>query len=165
MNASKRRSDRGFSLVEVAVATTLFSMGLGGLSIMLLTAIHGTTEATHQTVATVQASSLAEMIAMSSDAYGHFVDPVEFNPYQCTGECPGNSLASANFLDWQNLISRKLPGGTGLVCRDSTPNDGSNTNPSCDGSGALVVKIFWSEPAHANALDAAPMRVVSRLAW
>jgi len=58
MNGRFRFFQSGFSLIELSIATTIFSMGLGSLSLMMLAAIHGTAEARHQTVATMQASSL-----------------------------------------------------------------------------------------------------------
>ena len=166
MNGARRILQCGFSLVEVTVATMLFSMGLGSLSIMLMSAVHGTSEARHQTVAAMQADSLAEMIAMSSDAYGHLVNPVQPYRGQCPGEiCTESDLATTNLHDWQNQVSRELPGGVGLVCRDSSPDDGSDTDPACDGNGALVVKIFWSEPGHSGSENKEHLRVVTRLAW
>jgi type IV pilus assembly protein PilV len=166
MKNATRVHQRGFSLVEVAVATMLFSMGLGSLSIMLMTAVHGTTESRHQTMAAMQADSLAEMVVMSSDAYGHYVYDNELYTGQCAAEnCASSEVAAANLIDWQDRLSRELPGGTGLVCRDSTPDDGSDADPLCDGNGALVVKIFWSEPGHSDAENKQQMRVVSRLAW
>lgn len=120
---------------------------------MLLTAIYGTTEARHQTVATIQASSLAEMIAMSSDAYGHYIHP------------PDSDMAIGNMNFWQTQLRNELPGGDGLVCRDSTPDDGNADDPSCDGSGAVVIKVFWAESRHEDPEDSGQRRLVSRLPW
>mgnify|MGYP006992422190 CR=1 FL=1 len=38
------------------------------------------------------------------------------------------------------------PGGSGVVCLDSTPDDGTATEPACDSGGAMfAVKVFWKE--------------------
>ena len=96
MNWYGRILQSGFSLVELSVATAVFSMGLGSLSIMFLTAIHGTAEARHQTMAVIQADSLAEMIAMSSDAYGHYIHPPDSGLATCDGAfCDGEAMAAA----------------------------------------------------------------------
>jgi type IV pilus assembly protein PilV len=153
MNWQFRIFQSGFSLVELSVAMAVYSMGLGSLSMMLLTAIYGTTEARHQTVATIQASSLAEMIAMSSDAYGHYIHP------------PVSDMAIGNMNFWQTQLRNTLPGGDGLVCRDSTPDDGNADDPSCDGSGAVVIKVFWAESRHEDPEDSGQRRLVSRLPW
>ena len=153
MNWQYRIFQSGFSLVELSVAMAVFSMGLGSLSMMLLTAIYGTTEARHQTVATIQVSSLAEMIAMSSDAYGHYIHP------------PDSDMAIGNINFWQTQLRNELPGGDGLVCRDSTPDDGNSGDPSCDGSGGVVIKVFWAESRHEDPEDSGQRRLVSRLPW
>jgi type IV pilus assembly protein PilV len=156
----------GFSFIELSVATAIFSMGLGSLSLMMLAAILGTAEARHHTVASSQADSMAEMIAMSSDAFGHYIFPVGEPAGICNEEaCPGQSMAAANLAKWLQTLRDELPGGDGLVCRDSTPGDGEPGNPSCDGAGPLVIKIFWEESRHSQSANGGMRRVVSRLPW
>ena len=166
MNGRFRFFQTGFSLIELSIATAIFSMGLGSLSMMMLAAIHGTAEARHQTVATIQASSLAEMIAMSSDAYGHYINPPGSEMVLCEEDfCQGEAMAAQNMVFWQSRLHDELPGGEGLVCRDGTPDDGDSQNPSCDGNGAVVIKVFWKEPRHENEDDGGYRRLVSRLPW
>jgi type IV pilus assembly protein PilV len=156
----------GFSFIELSVATAIFSMGLGSLSLMMLAAILGTAEAHHHTIASSQAESMAEMIAMSSDAYGHSIFPVGEPARACNEEaCPPDSMAAANLAQWVQTLRDELPRGDGLVCRDSTPEDGGPGNPSCDGSGPLVIKIFWDESRHSQSAEGGMRRVVSRLPW
>ena len=39
-----------------------------------------------------------------------------------------------------------MPGGSGVVCIDNTPDDGTPAAPGCDGIGTMmVVKVFWTE--------------------
>ena len=39
-----------------------------------------------------------------------------------------------------------LPSGTGTVCIDSTPNDGSAANWRCDNLGVVyAIKVVWTE--------------------
>lgn len=156
----------GFSLIEVTIAAAIFSMGLGGLSLLLLTAVMGTAEASHQTIAATRASSLAEMIAMNSAASGHYVNPLP-NAGPClVGDACGNELlASVDLNHWQRELARELPRGSGLVCRDSTPDDGHSADPACDGSGNLVVKVFWLETQHQDDEDGGLRRLVSRLPY
>jgi type IV pilus assembly protein PilV len=159
-------SHRGFSFIELSVATAVFSMGLGSLSLMMLAAVQGTAEARHHTVATSQADSMAEMIAMSADAYGHYVYPPESKLVSCDeGSCQSEAMAAGNMKFWQENLREELPGGGGLVCRDSTPDDGNLHDPSCDGSGNVVIKVFWEESRHRNAEGGELRRVVSRLPW
>ncbi len=157
-------SELGFSLIEVMIAAGIFSTGLGGLSLLLLTAVMGTAEASHQTIASTQASSLAEMIAMNPAASGHYINPLPgARPCMVGDSCSSEQLASADFNHWQGKLASELPGGRGLVCRDSTPDDGHSANPACDGAGNLVVKVFWVERRHQNNEDGGLRRLVTRL--
>jgi type IV pilus assembly protein PilV len=155
----------GFSLVELTVATAIFSLGLSGVSMMLLTAVQGTTDSRYQTVATAQASSLAEMILMNSDAVGHYVhsSPVNFQACHFDDTCSPEDMAAAIMSDWRTQLGRELPGGEGLVCRDSTPDDGDSANASCDGGGEPVVKVFWEESRTGPEGSTQMRRVISRL--
>jgi type IV pilus assembly protein PilV len=156
----------GFSLLELSIASAIFSMGLGSLSMMMIAGIEGTAEARHQTVAITQAESLAEMIAMNSDAFGHYVDPPGSQIPACREDfCRSEAMAAGNMLYWQTHLRSELPGGSGLVCRDSSPDDGSAADPLCDGKGTLAVKIFWNEPRRGSSQDGGLRRAVSRLPW
>jgi type IV pilus assembly protein PilV len=155
----------GFSLIEVMVAAAIFSMGLAGLSMLLLTAVMGTAEAGHHTVASTKASSLAEMIALNPDALGHYINPQALEDYSCLdGEgCSGGQLAAEELGAWQRDLAAELPRGRGLVCRDSTPDDGYSADAACDGEGGMVVKVFWLESRHINDEDGGLRRLVARL--
>ena len=162
----KRRisCESGFSLIEVIIAAAIFSTGLGGLSLLLLTAVMGTAEAGHQTIASTRASSLAEMIAMNSAASGHYINPQhQAGPCMVGDECSSGQLASADMNHWLEELARELPMGSGLVCRDSTPDDGHFANPACDGTGNLIVKVFWMEARHQGDEDGGLRRLVTRL--
>ncbi len=154
----------GFSLIEVIIAAAIFSTGLGGLSLLLLTAVMGTVEAGHQTIASNRASSLAEMIAMNSAASGHYINPLpQVEPCMVGDDCSGELLASADLDHWLGELARELPRGSGLVCRDSTPDDGHSADPACDGRGNLIVKVFWVETHHQGDADGGLRRLVTRL--
>ena len=158
--------ESGFSLIEVIVAAAIFSTGLGGLSLLLLTAVMGTAEAGHQTFASTRATSLAEMIAMNSAATGHYINPLQQAEPCMVGEnCSGEQLASADINQWLVELARELPRGSGLVCRDSTPDDGHSADSACDGTGNLVVKVFWVETRQHDDEDGGLRRLVTRLPY
>jgi hypothetical protein len=56
-----------------------------------------------------------------------------------------------NYADWQRLVTRMLPGGSGHVCRDSTPGDGNPADPACDDTGNRVIKVYWRPAGRAGA--------------
>jgi type IV pilus assembly protein PilV len=147
---SQLNLQRGFSLVEVMVAAVVFSVGLGGLSIMLLTSVHGTVEAHNETTAAMQAASLAELILMNPAATGHYIHPPADLPADCLSveSCSDASWAYGNLRRWQQELEQNLARATGLVCQDSTPDDGYSSEPGCDQTGPVVVKVFWDEPHH-----------------
>ena len=155
----------GFSLIELSIASAIFSMGLAGVSLMLLTAIMGTAEAGHQTLAANSAGSLAELIALNTDAAGHFVNPQSADEGLCVEsfDCSYAVMAAAEVGAWQRELAAGLPNGTGLVCRDSTPDDGYALDDACDGNGGLVVKVFWQEAFRPDVNDDGHRRLVARI--
>jgi len=157
---------KGFSLIELSMAMAIFSMGLGGLSLMFLVAVKGTTDADHQTMATMHSSSLAEMILMNSDAVGHYINPLPGQPGGCIGAdqaCSQGELAAGFMADWQQQLGSDLPNGDGLVCLDGTPDDGKADSPACDGAGGAVIKVFWREASGDENEQLSDQRLVSRL--
>ena len=153
---------QGFSLLEVLVASAVFSLGLGGLSLMMLTSLHGTVEARNQTTAAAQATSLAQLILLNPSTLGHDAYPAKDAMESCEDPtaCADPGWAAGNLAQWQAELERGLAHATGLVCRDATPEDGSANAPECDGSGLSVVKVFWTEPKHRNDADESVHRLV-----
>lgn len=165
MPAIASRSQDGFSLVELTVATAIYSMGLGSLSLMLLLAVQGTSEARMETAAATQAASLAEMILLTSDAAGHYAFPPGPGASLCDPAvgCSAQEMADWQLDAWRSRLAAELPSGQGLVCRDATPNDGDLENAACSGEGDQVIKIFWELPQSAAESDPSPARHVLRL--
>ena len=159
-------SFKGFSLIELSMAMAIFSMGLGGISLMLLVAVKGTTSADHQTIANMHSSSLADMILMTSDAVGHYINPLPGQLAACIGvdqSCSQDQLAAGFMADWAANLDADLPNGKGLVCLDGTPDDGNADMPSCDGTGSTVIKVFWQESSDGGNEAVSEQRLVSRL--
>ena len=63
--------------------------------------------------------------------------------------CTPAQLAQADMAEWSADVAAQLPGGTGIVCIDSFPEDaviGSAAAPGCDGKGrVLAVKVWWTD--------------------
>jgi type IV pilus assembly protein PilV len=159
------RCQQGFSLVELSVATAIYSMGLGSLSLMLLLAVQGTSEARLQTTAVARADSLAEMILMTADAAGHYALPAAPAAASCdlAQVCSPAEMAAWQLDSWQHRLAAELPAGQGTVCHDSTPEDGNTEDAACDGEGGAVIKILWQQPPADPGPHPSPARHVLQL--
>ncbi len=152
----------GFSLIEVLAAAAIFSVGLTGLSLLLMRAVQGTVEARDHSAAVMHADALAELILMNPAALGHYIDPEEAGADCMSPQvCSPAEWATGNLARWQAELTQSLTGATGLVCRDATPLDGSRQSPDCDGLGGAVVKVFWHEIG--SAAGAGKPRRVARM--
>lgn len=141
-----RSTDKGFSLIEVLIASTVFSLGLAGFTSLLLTSIMESTEARRQGMASMAAANLAEQVRLYPGALERYLDPPEHISKICTGNilCTPEQQADYDFRLWQLELADSIPNARGLVCRDETPTDGIQGNSHCDGTGPLVIKIFWN---------------------
>jgi type IV pilus assembly protein PilV len=145
--STRTRRQAGFSLVEVAVAAAIFSLGVGGMSLVLLMSMHGTHLPRSSTFAALHAHTLAETLRALPDADPLALD-VSNGGVSCglDAGCPVDEMAMALMESWQGQIERDIPTGRGLVCRDSTPFGARDTALPCDGSGPRVVTVHWTVP-------------------
>jgi len=147
-----RTKNRGFSLLEVLIATTVFALGLAGFAALLLTSIAGSAQARREGIAAMAAASLAEQIRLNPRAIGRYLDPPDNISRICNGEspCTPEQQADYDFRLWQLELADRIRNARGLVCRDETPQDGVEGNGHCDGAGPLVIKIFWQGQVDEN---------------
>jgi len=138
----------GFSLLEVLIATTVFSVGLAGLATLLLTSINGSAQARQEGLAAMAAANLAEQIRLNPVALNHYLNPPETISRICMGgdNCSPEEQADYDFRLWQIELADAIKSARGLVCSDATPRDGVAGDDRCDGAGPLVIKIFWNGP-------------------
>jgi len=138
----------GFSLLEVLVASTIFSLGLAGFAALLLASIIGSAQARREGIAALAAASLAEQIRLNPVALDRFLDPPEYVSRICASDdlCTPSQQADYDFRLWQLELADSIHNARGLVCHDATPRDGVEGNSRCDGTGPLVIKIFWKGP-------------------
>lgn len=141
-----RYGGSGFSLLEVLVASTVFSLGLAGFAALFLTSIIGSTQARREGIAAMAAASLSEQIRLNRTALSRYLDPPENISQICAGEnqCTPEQQADYDFRLWQLELADSIQNARGLVCRDETPQDGVEGDSHCDGTGPLVIKIFWT---------------------
>ncbi len=141
---------RGFTLLEILIAVVVLSVGLLGLAALQNTGTRVNHSAQLRTLATQLAHDMldrlrANQAGVRAGLY-HLPTPADNGCYG--GDlCTPAQLAAEDLLQWRQALTDALPDGQGVVCRDSTPDDGSGPGaPDCDGAGSLyVVKIWWTD--------------------
>jgi type IV pilus modification protein PilV len=135
----------GFSLIEVLIASTIFSLGLAGFSALLLASIISSADARREGIASIAAASLSELLRLNPVALDRYLNPPDYVSRICNGEvqCTPGQQADYDFRLWQLDLADSIRNARGLICRDGTPEDGVDGDGHCDGNGPLVIKIFW----------------------
>ncbi|MCS5712493.1 type IV pilus modification protein PilV [Candidatus Berkiella aquae] len=175
----------GFTLLEVLIAIVVFSIGLLGLASLQVMGLRLNHDSLLRTVATIQANDMADRMRTNVAATSLGVTSPYNNPSKsatgnpnCLGkdssgnnanvQCTAAQMAAHDFYEWYANLGGSsatgwspatpaaLPSGTGVVCIDSTPNDGTPSNPGCDnvvaiaGKPIFAIKIWWVERVDAN---------------
>ena len=152
-------NSRGFSLLEVLISIVILSFGLLGMVGMQAAALKANKEARIQSVATVLARELAEMMRGNKDIrlltsnnpyLGNFTSTPTLS--YCLGvgntACANTTaIAQAQITEWLARVNEQLPGARVTVCYDASPFD-SNGVPewACTDSGnTIAIKIGWTQ--------------------
>ena len=171
LKVQSRKTQRGFTLLEVLIAIVVFSIGLLGIAGLQVSGMRFTHGSQLRAIAVAQAETLADR--MRADPVG--VDLKFYNRnlgvmptaadagfVDCyTLQCTSQQLANFTLASWNKASSNNastnasrpkesnadvLPGGDGIVCVDSTPADGKTGAWACDNLGdTLVIKVSWNE--------------------
>lgn len=157
--------NKGFTLIEVLIALIVLSIGLLGAAGLQAKSQQYSRSAYFNTQSTVLAHDLLER--MRANPQGLIVEKVYNNPtatkhdscFTLSG-CSVTDMAQNDMYEWRQDALRKLPSGTGVVCIDSTPDDGEPSDVACDNTGTqYVVKVWWKNK------DAQMARVVTTVSF
>jgi len=159
VNAWPRRSiatSRGFSLLEVLIASTIFSLGMSGLSALLLFNLSSSAQSRNASTACSAAANLAEQIHLNPLAIDRYLNPPGSISRSCQSSTVGSGPAMCSppqqadydYSNWQIELAEQIRNSTAVVCKDSSPEDGDRNHYQCDGDGSIVIKIFWGGPAN-----------------
>lgn len=180
-------SIKGFTILEVLITVLVFSIGLLGLASLQITGLKLEHDSALRTTATILAGDMADRMRANYSAMTMGTSSPYNNPTgastgnaACLGknsagqetntQCTASEMAAHDFFEWYGAlrgqaasswypaIAQLLPSGNGIVCIDSTPEDGVPPpgNPMCDGiittSGKPVfaIKIWWQERKDQN---------------
>lgn len=147
------QTQQGYSLIEVLLTVVILSIGLAGVGLLQVNNVQNTYNANNRALATNSAMDMANRIRSNMIAYGleSFADVTAGTDNGCTNNadslCTAVQMAQDDFRQWNQNIAAILPQGSGMVCTDSTPDDGQPGATACDGTGNNVIKIFWVENA------------------
>lgn len=151
-----RAASSGFTLLEVLIAIVVVAFGLLGLAGLQLFALKNNQSASARVAATSLASDMIDRMKSNFQGViaGDYNKPSTadyntLNPTCNTTGCTPAQLAQHDLSEWRLRVAQALPGGVGIVCVDSTPNDAAPLPPpaatSCDNTGVALyaVKIWW----------------------
>jgi type IV pilus assembly protein PilV len=149
-----KMSNHGFTLLEVLVALVVLSVGLLGLAGLQLTSVTNTRDAYYRTQAITLSYDIADRMRANLDALTTYDASTNTTPVaacRTTSGCSTANMANDDLALWRQAIAA-LPAGEGIVCIDSTPNDGASvSSPGCDAAGAqFAVKVWWNNDRSAT---------------
>ena len=151
VNPTSRKQQEGFTLVEVLVTMVIFVIGMLAVASLQMSAIGNNHGAYLRSQAMWLAYDMADRMRANSEGVegGDYDGGSASAVAACgqTGGCNPSQMARNDLHEWQNLLANTLPNGEGVVCVDSTPEDGSGSgSPQCDGTGDYyAAKIWWYE--------------------
>lgn len=139
----------GFTLIEVLISVVILAMGLLGLAALQATALRNTQSAYYRSLASQLAYDMADRLranVVGAAAKNYDKATAASTPTCSTSPCTADQMAAYDVYQWNTALS-VLPSGVGLVCLDSSPNDGATyDSPACDGVGTVyAIKIWWDD--------------------
>jgi type IV pilus assembly protein PilV len=146
----------GFTMLEVMISIVILAFGLLGIAGLQAFALKNTQSASLRLTATTLANDMIDRVksnwqGIETGAYNKPNSGDYGNTSGCTtpgSTCTAAQVAQNDLFEWQTRVGATLPGGVGIVCRDSTPDDGNTAGaPGCDDAGTVgyVVKIWWND--------------------
>ena len=147
------RRAAGYALLEALIAVLVTSVGfIGAARLQTLGMSFGNTAGLRQK-ATLLVDQMTDRMRANEAGMtlGAYDKPTAGSTTCLATGCTPTQLAQADMAEWKADIEAQLPGGAGIVCIDSTPEDGTVAAPACDGSGRLLaVKVWWTDKLGAN---------------
>lgn len=160
------RSSSGFTLLEVLVALIVLSVGLLSLAGMQVIGLRTNHSAYMRTQATIQSYDIIDRMRANivGVRQGRYDKPtvadsagVQRTACKTTSGCSTQQMAEHDLFEWNQAIADVLPNGVGVVCIDSTPEDGTPGTPTCSGPAfanpemeMYTIKIWWTDDQSAN---------------
>jgi type IV pilus assembly protein PilV len=149
---SARRSAVGYALLEALVAVIVAAVGFIGAARMQTLGMSLGNSAQSRQKATLLGYQMTDRIranrlGFENGQYNNPTNDLTAGATACLGAgCTPTQMAVADVSQWAAELATALPAGTGKVCIDSTPEDGTSAAPACDGVGNVIaIKIWWTD--------------------
>lgn len=169
-----RRTSHGFTMLEVLISIVIIAFGLLGVAGLQAFALKNNHSASLRLTATTLAADMIDRMRVNHEGVSqlayHSPNRADYNTANpgClvpAGACSPAQLAQHDRFEWQTRIAAAMPNGAGIVCLDTSPNDGVSADaPGCEGPGAglpggdatWVIKIWWTDDRGPGASTATP---------
>ena len=156
--AGRRPRRRGIALMEAMIAILLLSIGALGYAALQIKGLSASSSSMWRSKAGNLAYEMADRMRANragamAGAYNNLGAPQTITDCGAAADCSPVRMALLDHGQWNATLATELPGGSGVICLDATPDDGSAQSSGCDGSGTmLAVKVFWTERGVASRL-------------
>lgn len=140
----------GFTLLEVLVTIVIISVGMLGLAGLQARGLQNNHSSLQRTLAVYQAYDMADrmranIVGVNNNNYDN-LSGTPSDPGCITSGCTPAQLTDYDMRIWNLANASLLPNGVGVVCRDSSPEDGTSAAAGCDGTGTIyAIKLWWSD--------------------
>jgi type IV pilus assembly protein PilV len=173
MRATQRATNvSGFTLLEVLISIVVIAFGLLGIAGLQAFALKNNQSAGQRMTTTMLATDIVERVWSSNINFRPLYSQASIGAYSTpvtscltAAGCTASQLVSNDLAEWQARVAASLPSGAGIVCKDSTPDDGVDaTNPQCDlnANAPFVVKVWWLDNRDVTANARIPLM---RFTW
>ncbi len=137
----------GFTLVEVLISLLVLAFGILGLASLQLFGLRNNQTALFRSQATQMAYDITDRIRANPNGLdnGRYNNQAATNNDCVANSCTPTQMAGFDLAQW-NAALQTLPLGAGVVCIDSSPDDGTVGADACNNTGsAYAIKIWWDD--------------------
>ena len=145
-----RHNQKGHGLIEALISIFVVSIGFLGFAGLQINGLAAVNDSMFRSKAVYLSYQMADRVranlpAVALGSYNSMTGTAT-NPGCISTGCTLAQVAQNDFYEWTTEISTTLPSGAGVICIDSTPDDGVPGDAQCDGAGSVYsIKIWWSE--------------------
>ena len=146
----QRRAQTGSGLIESLISIFVVSIGFISFASLQINGLVAANDSLFRSKAVYLSYQMADRVRANlpgaqAGSYDDFEAPVS-SPGCIASNCSAAQMAQNDFYEWSAEIASLLPSGAGVICLDSTPDDGTSAAAACDGTGDILsIKLWWSE--------------------